>query len=163
MFTTCLNETISADGRPLVGISPHLVDDDNRIEKAQNRNFLLAEGFRRATQNSPSWNLFLRYQAQSERLYRRAIEEFNRLKALRHELPNEPMVEVQPEATETTCTPDQTNPTPPAKPAAPPHPPEHYGPDGELRFPYDRPDYQPAPAPPDPAPNHPLGPPDPGE
>ena len=163
MFTTCLNETISADGRPLVGISPHLVDDDNRIEKAQNRNFLLAEGFRRATQNSPSWNLFLRYQAQSERLYRRAIEEFNRLKALRHELPNEPMVEVQPEATETTCTPDQTNPIPPAKPAAPPHPPEHYGPDGELRFPYDRPDYQPAPAPPDPAPNHPLGPPDPGE
>jgi hypothetical protein len=120
MFTTCLNETISADGRPLVGISPHLVDDDNRIEKAQNRNFLLAEGFRRATQNSPSWNLFLRYQAQSERLYRRAIEEFNRLKALRHELPNEPIVEVQPEATETTCTPDQTNPIPPAKPAPPP-------------------------------------------
>ena len=60
LFTTCLNETVSADGRPLIGISPHLVDDDHQIVKAQNRNFLLAEGFRRITQSSPGFALFLR-------------------------------------------------------------------------------------------------------
>jgi hypothetical protein len=155
LFTTCLNETITSDGRPLTGISPHLVDGDHRIEKAQNRNFLLAEGFRRQTRDSSSWTLFLRYQAQSDRLYRRAIEDFERLKALRHELPNEPIVEAQPEPNETTCTPDQTN--PPGRPAPQPHPPEHYGPDGELRFPYDRPNFRQTPAPPDPA--DPLAPP----
>ena len=52
---------------------------------------------------SNSWSLFLRYQAQAERHYRRAIEEFERLKALRAKLPNEPILEVQPEETETTC------------------------------------------------------------
>ncbi|HTX34118.1 MAG TPA: hypothetical protein VME43_03825, partial [Bryobacteraceae bacterium] len=40
--------------------------------------------------------LFLRYQAQAERLYRRAIEEFDRLKAQRDQFPNEP-IEDQPE------------------------------------------------------------------
>ena len=38
MFTNCLNETISADDRPMIGISPHLVNDDNQIVKVQNRN-----------------------------------------------------------------------------------------------------------------------------
>jgi hypothetical protein len=89
LFTNCLNECLSSDGRPLIGISRHLVDDDIRIVKAQNRNFLLAEGFQRFVNSSNSWSLFLRYQAQTERLYRRAIEDFDRLKALRHELPNE--------------------------------------------------------------------------
>src|ERR1019366_7546759 len=41
---------------------------------------------------------------------RRAIEEFNRLKALRHELPNEPAMDTQPEATETINTPDPLSP-----------------------------------------------------
>ena len=36
-----------------------------------------------------SWSLFLRYQAQAERHYRRAVEEFERLKALRGELPDD--------------------------------------------------------------------------
>ena len=91
MFTTCLNECLTDDGRPLIGISPHLVDHDNQIVQAQNRNFLLAEGFQRLINKSPDgWSLFLRYQAQTERLYRRAIEDFDRLKALRQELPNEP-------------------------------------------------------------------------
>jgi hypothetical protein len=131
MFTVCLNECITADGRTLVGISSHLVDEDHQIVKAQNRNYLLAEGFQRLFKDSPAFTLFLRYQAQSERMYRRAIEEFERLKALRHELPNEPISDIEPEAGETTSAPE--------KPAPSPHPPEHYGPDGELRFPYDRP------------------------
>src|SRR5208282_5622373 len=38
---------------------------------------------------SEAWKLFVRYQAQTERLYRRAVEEFERLKKLRAELPNE--------------------------------------------------------------------------
>ena len=155
LFTTCLNETISWDDRPKTGISQILFNDDYRIQKEQNRNFLLAEGFRRQANSTAAWTLFLRYQVQTERLYRRAIEEFDRLKAHRHELPNEPIVEAQPEAKETTCTPDQTNPPAPKKPAPAPHPPEHYGPDGELRIPYDRPEPWPAPEPHSP-PDQPL-------
>jgi hypothetical protein len=83
------------------------------------------------------------------------VEEFERLKALRHELPNEPIVEVQPEPKETTCAPDQTNPIAPGSPARQPHPPEHYGPDGELRFPFDRVAPQEAPGP-SPDPDSPL-------
>ena len=131
LFTTCLNEAITSDDRPMIGISPHLVDYDSRIEKSQNRNFLLAEGFRRLVQSSNAWNLFLRYQAQAERLYRRAVEEFERLKALRDELPNEPNFFTEPEANTTT------SPTPHTKPPRRIHPPEHSGPDGELKFPFD--------------------------
>ena len=48
-------------------------------------------------------------------------EEFERLKALRDELPNEPIFEPQPEQKETTSTPFHTNPFPPesAEPAQP--------------------------------------------
>ena len=42
------------------------------ITRAQNRNLGIAEGFRRMTRQSDSWSLMLRYQAQSERMYRRA-------------------------------------------------------------------------------------------
>ena len=38
----------------------------------------------------------------AERHYRRAVEEFQRLKALRQELPNEPIFDPQPEPNETT-------------------------------------------------------------
>jgi hypothetical protein len=38
-------------------------------------------------------------------MYRRAVEEFERLKRLRHELPNEAILEAQPEPNETTCPP----------------------------------------------------------
>jgi hypothetical protein len=86
MATTCLNEALDGDGRPLMGISRSLCNDDNEITQAQNRSYLYAEGFHRLNKYSNSFTLFLRYQAQTERLYRRAIEEFNRLKALRHEL-----------------------------------------------------------------------------
>jgi hypothetical protein len=71
----------------------------------QDRNYALADGFHRIVRQGNSWSLFLRYQAQSERHYRREVEEFERLKALRAELPNEPILEAQPEETETTCAP----------------------------------------------------------
>src|SRR5207247_2447302 len=61
-----------------------------------------------------SWSLFLRYQVQTERHYRRAVEEFERLKALRAtasgtglpacpsspEIPNGPIWEAQREQNE---------------------------------------------------------------
>jgi hypothetical protein len=50
---------------------------------------------------SNSFTLLLRYQAQAERHYRRAIEEFDRLKALREELPNKPITGPDLEPTET--------------------------------------------------------------
>ncbi|HTX38081.1 MAG TPA: hypothetical protein VME43_23790 [Bryobacteraceae bacterium] len=49
----------------------------------------LSEGFCRLAGKSAIMPLFLRYQAQSERNYRRAVEEFKRLKNLRKELPNQ--------------------------------------------------------------------------
>src|ERR1017187_9615764 len=71
--------------------------------------------------------LCLRYQAQAERHGApsgpRAVEEFERLKALREELPNEAIFEAQPEQNETPCTPSETNPSPPENPAPAPGPP----------------------------------------
>ena len=64
--------------------------------KAQNRAYALATGFHQMVRESErTWTLFLRYQSQAERHYRRAIEEFERLKKLRPQLdnnsPNEPI------------------------------------------------------------------------
>ncbi len=58
---------------------------DHPVTPARNRNFLLAEGFHRTSRQSNSWSLFLRYQAQAERLFRRAL----RLSAI-PERPEEP-------------------------------------------------------------------------
>jgi hypothetical protein len=52
---------------------------------------LLAEGVRKLAREGNSLSLMLRYQAHAERQYRRAVEEFERLKKLRPELPNEPI------------------------------------------------------------------------
>jgi hypothetical protein len=90
--------------------------------QAQNRNYLLSDGFHRLVRQTNSFALLLRYQAQAERQYRRAIEEFDRLKALREELPNEPN-SVETETNETTCPSCETNPIPPGDPAPPPAPP----------------------------------------
>jgi hypothetical protein len=82
-------------------------DGDIEVTRAQNRNYLLGDGFHRMARES---TLLLRYQAQAERHYRRAIEEFERLKALREELPNEPITEPDLEPTETTYPVPPTNP-----------------------------------------------------
>jgi hypothetical protein len=124
LFTTCLNEAFDNTGNPVVLMNEELAGDgDIEITRAQNRNYLLAEGFQRMARQSNSWSLLLRYQAQAERHYRRAVEEFERLRALRDELPNEAIFEAQPEPNETTCTPSETNPFPPENPAPAPAPP----------------------------------------
>jgi hypothetical protein len=64
---------------------------------------------------SNSFGLLLRYQAQAERHYRRAIEEFDRLKALREELPIEPITEPDLEPRKTTYPDPPTNPNGPGK------------------------------------------------
>jgi hypothetical protein len=65
---------------------------------------MLADGFRLARQSN-GIQLFLRYQAQAERRYRRAVEEFERLKKLRPELPNEPISAEDPPAERQENTP----------------------------------------------------------
>jgi hypothetical protein len=86
--TDFMNETIARDGFPPNLLSEELTDDI-QVTRAQNRNLCLAVGFQRSVRKSEAWKLFVRYQAQTERLYRRAVEEFERLKKLRAELPNE--------------------------------------------------------------------------
>jgi hypothetical protein len=104
LFTTCLDQALDHGSHPIIPMSQDLVGDgDIEITRAQNRNYALGEGFLRLARQSSGWSLFLRYQAQAERHYRRAVEEFERLKALRAELPNEPMLEVQPEENEAVC------------------------------------------------------------
>jgi hypothetical protein len=121
LFTNCLNEALDTNDRPFTPMSPGLAGDgDIEITRAQNRNYALAHGFHRMARQSNSWSLFLRYQAQAERQYRRAVEEFDRLKALRAELPNEPILEVQSEENKTACAPpDELISTPQANPEPP--------------------------------------------
>ena len=73
--------------------------DDQLREKAlpgsgQGAAFCMAEGFHIQNKRSNDFALFLRYKAQAERDYRRAVEEFERLRNLRDQLaefPNEPI------------------------------------------------------------------------
>jgi hypothetical protein len=121
LFTTALNETLDTNDHPFTPMSKELAGaGDLEITRAQNRNYCLADGFLRLARQSNGWSLFLRYQAQSERLYRRALEEFTRLKALRPELPNEPISGPQPQPESTTSPGSETNPSPPENvPSAP--------------------------------------------
>ena len=101
LFTSCLNEFLDGSGNPMFPPSPELDNiGDVEITRVQNRNWVLGEGFRRCVDQSNAWTLFIRYQTQAERQYRRAIEEIERLKALRPELPHEPILDAQPEVEE---------------------------------------------------------------
>src|ERR1039458_7019866 len=128
LFTTCLDKALDPEGQPMHLMSPELAGNgDIEITRAQNRNFILGEGFHRATQKPHTWALFLRYQAQAERQYRRATQEFDRLRAFRPELeteeteiPNEPNAPPQPEANQPDPV-SRTNPIPtPDQPDFPP-------------------------------------------
>ena len=90
LLTDSLNRTMTSDGRPVFGLSPHLVDENHTIVQSQNRNFLLAHGFHALYVEAPSFLVALRYQSQAERLYRRAVADFDRLRTLRQELAIEP-------------------------------------------------------------------------
>ena len=125
-FTNCLNEFFDTNAEPTLPMNSELTADIE-VTKAQNRNYVLGHSFHRFARQSNSFALLLRYQAQAERQYRRAIEEFDRLKAQRAELPNEPIF-AEPDQTETAGTPPETETkpispeTPAPAPAPEPHP-----------------------------------------
>src|ERR1017187_6744758 len=106
LFTACLNASLGAGE----------IRDHPEVILHQNLNSRLAEGFYRLAAKSNGWSLFLRYQAHADRSYRRSIEEFERLKANRGELPNEPIVVSKPEENTATSSNEtyycETNPLP---------------------------------------------------
>ena len=92
LFNLALNRAICDydNETPYMPLHQDLHVDAEDI-KAQNRAYALATGFHQMVRESDrTWTLFLRYQSQAERHYRRAIEEFERLRKLRSVLPNEP-------------------------------------------------------------------------
>jgi hypothetical protein len=91
LFTAALNRALfnPAEEQPFVPLHDEL-QVDAQESRVQNRYYCLAHGFHSMNrENAATWALFLRYQTQAERHYRRAVEEFERLKALRPQLPNE--------------------------------------------------------------------------
>jgi hypothetical protein len=123
-FTTCLEEATERAGTPLVLRNAEMTRGLD-VTVGQNRSYWLAEGFnRRVAKSNNSFVLVLRQQAQAERLYRRAIEEFDRLRA-RPQAPsippadkikNEPIPNPQPEETKAPVTPEAKSAEPPAAP-----------------------------------------------
>jgi hypothetical protein len=120
LFTTCLDQALGSDGEPIHAMNPQMAGlGMSEITRGQEHNFYIAESFHRMTQKPHTWALFLRYQAQAERNYRRAIQEFERLRALRpefqeaelEEILNEPNSLDQPESMEPDPAPE-TNPIP---------------------------------------------------
>jgi hypothetical protein len=101
-FTACLNDSMAENGNTFSPMHPTMVEgrdgEEIPITQAHNRNYALATGFNRLSDRHKNFPSLLRYQAQAERRYRNAIEEFTRLQALREELPNEPIFtdELQP-------------------------------------------------------------------
>src|SRR5271165_4775218 len=88
MYTAFLNEALDPDGRPCRLLNPELVRADD-IHRAHNRNFVLWEGLSRFNKQSQDVLIFLRIQAQTERLYRRAVEDFECIRRQRTKLQNE--------------------------------------------------------------------------
>ena len=78
------NGTIARDVFP-----PDMLTVDIQAAHLQKPNLCLAAAAQRVLRKSGAWYLFVRYQAQTERLLRSAIKDFERLKNLRAELPNE--------------------------------------------------------------------------
>ncbi len=87
LFTTCLDEALDPSGAQMLPMHEDLTGNgDIEMTSVQNRNYLLGEGFHQMAIQSNSWGLAKRYQAQAERHYQQAVEEFDRLKALRPKL-----------------------------------------------------------------------------
>ena len=130
LFTAALNRTIPSE-RAYLDLDKEISEDID-VTVQQHRNFALAEGFRENVHNTQNWTLFLRYQAQAERLDRRALEDFERLERLRPQLPNEPILESQPEEEQALFKskdePFGTYRRHPSEPAATPYPTKDYNP-----------------------------------
>jgi hypothetical protein len=91
LFTTALDYCLEGSGRTFRPMKPDMVGDgDIEITRAQNRNYAAGEGFRTMSIESDVWQLLIRYQVNADRQYRRAIEDYERVKRLRPEMPNQP-------------------------------------------------------------------------
>jgi hypothetical protein len=87
-FTNCLDQAMSGPADPLILNRSELANGiDIALEQA--RAYWLAFGFNSFTRQSNIAATFLRFQAQAERLHRRAVEDFHRLLKLRGQLPPE--------------------------------------------------------------------------
>jgi hypothetical protein len=98
-FTNCLEAAMVGPADPEI-LKRCQVGDNIEVPRTQNRAFWLAHGFKLLDRQSNLASTFLRFQAQAERLYRRAVEDFDRLRKLRdqlppetYETPNEPNIE----------------------------------------------------------------------
>jgi hypothetical protein len=101
LFTTALDYCLEQDGRTFRPMSENLVGHgDIEITRAQNRNFAAGEGMRRMVKDSDVWTILLRYKINAERQYRRAVEDFERLKRMRPEMPNHPDIGTAPDVIE---------------------------------------------------------------
>ncbi len=80
-MTICLNDVLNLRERPLMEMDPEMYGG-GEPGKQQVKNYLLAEGFRRSVGASNVFHLCMRYSAQAERLYRRAVQDFERIKSL---------------------------------------------------------------------------------
>jgi hypothetical protein len=104
LLTSCLNQSFTlTDDAPLVEMRPVLLYK-TEFTLTQRHNFLLAGGFQHSAAQSNALSLCLRYAAQAERFYRRAIQDFDRIRSLGGAA--DPHV----------CVLDQTNPIPPEPP-----------------------------------------------
>ena len=128
-FTNCLDEAMAGPAEPSI-LNRSEIANGVDVTLEQGRAYWLAFGFNRYTRQSPIASTFLRFQAQAERLYRRAVEDFDRLFKLRGQLPPEKYEENEPKAdpqsAENTADPDpapaenpETNPRPTRRPRPP--------------------------------------------
>ena len=127
LLTHCLDRCLGPEGEHVSFMSNATAGDgDIQVTRAQNRNYAVATGFHMDTFKPHTWELFLRYQTQAERQYRRAIEDLNRLIALRPpedettESPNEPnFVEPDPTQLDPVVIPFNIHPPLESDPASP--------------------------------------------
>jgi hypothetical protein len=87
-FTNCLDQAMSGPADPLI-LNRSDLATGIEISLDQHRAYWLAFGFNTFTRQSNIAATFLRFQAQAERLHRRAVEDFHRLLKLRGQLPPE--------------------------------------------------------------------------
>ena len=122
LFTNCLEEAMQAPAKPWVLECPEITNGvDLAVQQA--RAYWTGQGVRRVHRQSDIIPVFLRYQAQAERLHRRAVEYFVQLKTLRSDLPYDPPYEppVQPlyepkNEPKPAPQPIENTPPPPAEP-----------------------------------------------
>jgi hypothetical protein len=110
-FSNCLDQAMEGPARPYVLEHPEITDGID-IALGQHRSYWLALGFYRFMSQHKTAATVLRFQAQAERLYRRAIEDFDRLRKLRSELPPELPNEAIPDPQPVESTP---SPAPPSE------------------------------------------------